>query len=564
MSSSTTVKVQPLVLLNVVDHVTRFHLTNNNNNNFIKAEPSLDTALLPTAGLLMGTTSAADAAAAAASDNVEITAAAAAATVTTLVTSFELPLKLGESGEPLAVTTTSGNTTFMVHVVEEQVDWQVARQHREQLNAVMPESSVVGCYVVCSGARSDEGMSSNALPKKPRSELARAKKDGDAQTVGLHGVASSLATQLRKAALLSATAEGFVLLVLYDGDVCATHANSTTEQTSTPTSTLSLGALRRLPFDAFWVPTSGDGDTAAVQTEGEAAAVAVPVPASVAPADMEWIGLTNEAHDIHEATTAAASPAGGRASTSPITPLTGKPGFLRRCGAALLSASAVPALAGPPTTGAATTTTATASAQSRSAAEGLMSSLHVLRRILDTAQDASTASTDKSQVAERRGSGSNAELLRMVATCVRNVPSNNNHQIAASAPEILSSASSTPSSSPSEDILRAVLAMEAQCAMQLADLQNQVRSIVATRKTAMNAIGRSELPPLASLLMPSMAAKRASLQVGRPFTKSDEEASTATCAADGDFVRYALLREGRGQGSFKTVLYGYASMQTDK
>ncbi|KPA75927.1 hypothetical protein ABB37_08095 [Leptomonas pyrrhocoris] len=554
------VEVHPLVLLNVVDHVTRLHLSH-------ESDPPPTGPFFSTVGLLMGTTSVA----AAVRNNGGSSGGGGgyvAAATTTLATSFELPLKLNDSGEPIPLAALAGDAAFLARVLEDDVDWPAAQQHRALLDAVMPESSVVGCYLVCSGGlrsgrpagKRDGDVTSTTRSKKPRNESQRSAQD-TASGAGLPHIGQSLATQLHLAELLPAAADGFVVLVFYEGEVVAgrrgdsgggggggggtddSSSSSAAVATTTPSSS-SLSA-RRLPLEAFWVSTV---PVAAAEEAGEAAdrrrgKGAVPAPVAVTPADMEWIGLANEVHimrDVSASTTA-----------TPTTP-SSAPSFLRRVSAALYPASAqrvgsptvdtptAPLPSSSPQT--ATTNAAAATTQNSNAADGLRSSLRLLSRVLATPSGASTMQPTAPGTRNVSDSGySSVELLRTVATCVRNVPDDNaeqqheqQHPQSTAAPD-------------SEDVLRAVLALEAQCAMRLADLQRQQRSVVIARMSAMSSVGRRGLS--SPSLLKTMSAKRGAM---RSRAGDVEEARSAAAGA-----WIPPRHDGRERDSLVTYVSGH-------
>ena len=544
--SSTFVKVHPMVLLNVVDHATRVHLSH--------PSDTFSGPFLNTAGVLMGTTS--EATAAAGEDSCIVDSSSNASTNVVVATSFELPFKVNDNGEALADTAPAGDAAFITRVLREEVDWQAARQHREQLDAVMPESTVVGCYVVCrrtavngpnaeqdSADGSDEhageaavaaDASSCTLSKRPRSE--KQARDDDALLNLLQPIAQGFAAQLRHAHLLPPNADGYVLLIVYDGDKVAvveqagSHLDDAAVAASAaaapplsppppaparPTLSVSSG-LHRLPFDTLWVPVTAD----AVGEESGA----MPAPVAVTPADMEWIGLANEARVVgHKA---VAPPNAARLAASSIS--------TRRPPVSTLSTAA--------------------STQNCRAAEGLLSSLHVLRRVLDaphtpspalanttvTTISITTTTTTPGELSLTKNDGPAvrvAELLRTVATCVRNVPqkSNDTH---------------CSSSLPSADLVQAALALEAQCAVQLRELQAQQRAVVLSRVSAMSGMGQRSSPPLTSMLM---AGKRDAMH-GRRREKQE-------AGLDFDDFGGGEWRIGRDDRGMRvpcfTVLYGH-------
>ncbi|KPI82634.1 hypothetical protein ABL78_8356 [Leptomonas seymouri] len=535
MMSSNFVQVHPLVLLNVVDHITRFSLS-------LKPSPPTSNDFFNTSGLLMGTASAA----ALTSDSVVGSCNAVA--TTTLSSSFELPLKLNEVGEPIAPSAPSGDAAFMVHVLQNNVDWRSARRYREQVDAVMPDSLVVGCYVVCSGVRSayaegrdGGGQALTATPKKPRNESQRGAHD-ITQRTDLQSVAHSLAKQLQQAELLPATADGFVLLVVYDGEVAALRGGGSSSDTAAPyfaasTAPSPLG-VHRLPFETLWVSTVDEAATGPVgeeKAEEDSPAVikrtvpcAVPVPVAVVPADMEWIGLANEALIMRDACASSVC--------TPTSPRN-KPSFLRRCGALLLSASVSPT---EPSIVSIPVATDPASAHSANASEGLLRSLRLLRRVLETPQGTSPMHPNAHDaMGVSGGSAPSAELLRTVATCVRNVPDGScDSRQSSDAP-------------PSEDLVRAVLALEAQCAMRLADVQSQQQSVVLARVKALSATDRRGSPsPYAWT-----SAMRGAMRDRLGEMEEAHAAVSATAAAAGTW--FPPRREGLSKHALVKVFHGH-------
>ncbi|CAJ1006219.1 hypothetical protein Q4I28_001534 [Leishmania naiffi] len=464
------ITVHPLVLLSVVDHVTRVGLQHQqqlqsqergNTPDVAAASPPAP-AFLSTAGLLMGTTKA--------SGPSEASTCGAGGSsrviTTTLSASFELPLRLQPTDGVAVNVAASGDATFLERVLSDETDWPGAQKHREQLNAVMPELDVVGCYVVCAGSRWTSathrrgGDDGDGFPLSIESAVKKAKGEAIGDVGGIVAIANCVQQLLRSTELLPPTATGFVLLVVYDKEVTSAASETGTAAPSLPQSPVAV----RLPFDCFYVSATTVSD--ALSSEE----------VEVGPADMEWIALANET----------------------VTPP-------RRQGSTAIS-SAAHAPAARETTN--TRTPSMASPQNSSAAEELVGSLRLVMRLLVkmTESTLSTTATVPGDV----------ELLRTVATCLRNVPD--------SRPSSSSGDSTALCALQTEEVLSAVLALEVQCALHLRSLSKAQQLLLGSNRPAMEALHSTTRPPKAATAPPPDAKE------GRPTHGRDKRSGVPTAA----------------------------------
>lgn len=440
------VTVHPLVLLSIVDHVTRVgpqpqqQLPPQRQSGASDAAVAVPApAFLSTAGLLMGTTKA--------SGPADISACGAEGEgrgiTTTLCASFELPLRLQSTDGVAVAVAPSEDAAFLRHILRDKTDWPAAQKHREQLNAVMPEMDVVGCYVVCAGSRWTSTRHQRGGDDRDGCRLSvggavkKAKGEASAGADSIAAIANCVQQQLRSASILPSTATGFVLLVVYDKEVTSA-AGETDIAAPNPQQS---PAAARLPFDCLYVPATTASD--AWPTEEVA----------VGPSDMEWIALANEtvmpAHHQSSTTTSSAA---------------AKPGLLRRpCSAAYL-ASEAPAEREP----ANMQTSRMASSQNCRAAEELVGSLRLIMRLLVEMAASSLSPTATAP--------DDVELLRTVATCLRNVPD--------SRPSQPPGEPRAPSALPAEEVLTAVLALEVQCALHMHSLSKAQQQLLSSSRSA--------------------------------------------------------------------------------
>ncbi|TPP54468.1 BT1 family protein [Leishmania donovani] len=374
------VTVHPLVLLSIVDHVTRVGLQPQQQRPPQKqgSAPDAATASRPAPAFLStagGTTKVGPRQAC------QHTCGAEGRGITHHPPS-SLPLRLQSTDGVAVAVAPSGDAAFLQNVLRDKTDWPAAQKHREQLSAVMPEMDVVGCYVVCAGSRWTSTRHQSGGDDRDGSRLSvggavkKAKGEAMAGADSIAAIANCVQQQLRNTSILPSTATGFVLLVVYDKEVTSAAGDTDTAAPNPPHSP----AAARLPFDCLYVPATTDSD--ALPTEE----------VTVGPADMEWIALANE----------AMMPAYHQNSAT------------------------------------------TSSAANCRAAEELVGSLRLIMRMLVemTASTPSPTATAPDDV----------ELLRTVATCLRNVP--------VSRPSQPPGGPRVPSALPAEEVLSAVLALE--------------------------------------------------------------------------------------------------------
>ncbi|KAG5506256.1 hypothetical protein JIQ42_07870 [Leishmania sp. Namibia] len=449
---SVAIRVHPSVLLSIVDHVTRASLQQQQRQPRkqesapdVAAASPLAPAFLSTAGLLMGTTKASGAADAKTRDHER----SAGGITTTLSASFELPLRLRPDDGAPADVAPSGDSAFLRRVLSDETDWPAARKHCEQLKAVMPEMDVVGCYVVCAGSRrtstrqQKDGDGGDGSALSIGGAVKKAKGEAMAKADGIVAIARCVQRLLRSSALLPSTATGFVLLAVYDKEV----TGAVGETDSAVRDPQQSPAAARLPYDCLYVAGATVSDTLPMAE------------ATVCPEDMEWIALANEAVTPahHSSLTAAPS-----ASV--------QPGILRRlCSAAYLASAAETPVAREPT---GTQTPPMASWQNFRAAEELVGSLRLIMRLLVMM----AASTTNTTVA----APDDVELLRAVATCLRNVPDSSSSQ---------SHGEPTALCAPvTEEVLSVVLALEVQCALRMRSLSKAQQRLLSSGRSATAAL----------------------------------------------------------------------------
>ncbi|KAG5488374.1 uncharacterized protein JKF63_07969 [Porcisia hertigi] len=456
------IAVHPSVLLSIVDHVTRVGLQHQKQGSAPGA-PAVSAptpAFLPIAGLLMGETKSS----CSVDGSIWNSECRIQGTTTTLSASFELPVRLLPMDEVVADVALSGDVGFLQHLLDERTDWQAAQQHREQLSAVMPEMGVVGCYVVCVGSRQTSTQDQNgdggadAALLGAGSAVKRARGEAMLSSDGMAVIANCVRQQLCRSALVPLTAPGFVLMVVYDGEVtsvaCGTDTTAADSQQS-PTAA-------RLPFECLYVPVTTPGDV--LPMEG----------VTVCPADMEWIALVNE----------TVTPSYGKVTPAAISAVV-KPNLLQRlCSAAQLT---FPAPSRAPRELETTRNTSVTLSQNCRAAQELVGSLRLIMRLF-----ADTTALKQSATA---AAPNDVELLRTVATCLRNVPDRSPPQ-----PHDDRTPSSEP---PTEEVLIAVLALELQCALHLRSLRKAQQRLRSSHQTAMTALHSKAPPSKATKLLPS-------------------------------------------------------------
>ncbi|KAG5484961.1 hypothetical protein LSCM1_07037 [Leishmania martiniquensis] len=447
---SSAVTVHPLVLLSIVDHITRASLQQQLQKQekapAVAAPSPLTPVFMPTAGLLMGTTKVSAPADVRTRDH----AGGTRGITTSLSASFELPLRLRPPDGVLADVAPSGDAAFLQRVLSDETDWLAAQKHREQLSAVMPEMDIVGCYVVCAGSRwtstrHQEGddhvdgapLSIGGAAKKAKGESAVIADDG------IVAIAKCVERLLRRHALLPSMAVGLALLIVYDEEV----TSAAGEVNSAAPGLRKFPAAGRLPFDCLFVPSTTVRDQ--LRTEEVA----------VCPTDMEWIALANE----------TVTPAHHQ-SVEAAPPLSIPPSLLRRLCNAAYSTSVGAARAARELTH--TQAPLMASSQNSRAAEELVGSLRLIMRLLSmlTASPTNPIVTTPEDV----------ELLRTVATCLRNVPD--------SSPSPSHGEQTTLCALPTEEVLRAVLAVEVQCALRLCSLRKAQPQVLRRSPSATAAL----------------------------------------------------------------------------
>ncbi|KAG5484174.1 hypothetical protein CUR178_07328 [Leishmania enriettii] len=449
---SVAIRVHPSVLLGIVDHVTRASLPQQQrqprkqeNAPDVAAALPLAPAFLSTAGLLMGTTKAPGSADAKTCDHER----GAGGITTTLSASFELPLRLRPDGGAPADVAPSGDYAFLRRVLCDETDWPAARKHREQLKAVMPEMDVVGCYVVCAGSRwsstrqQKDGDGGDGSALSIGGAVKKAKGEAMAKGDGIVAIALCVQRLLCSSALLPSTATGFVLLVLYDKEVTSA-VGATDSAVRHPQQS---PAAARLPYDCLYVAAATASDTLPMAE------------ATVCPADMEWIALANEA------VTPAHHPSWTAAPSSSV-----QPGILRRLCSAAYSASAADTPVSREPTG--TQTALMVSSQNFRATEELVGCLRLIMRLLVMMAASTTNTTLAAPV--------DVELLRAVATCLRNVPDSSSSQ---------SHGEPTALCAPvTEEVLSVVLALEVQCALRMRSLSEAQQRLLSSGRSTTAAL----------------------------------------------------------------------------
>ncbi|CAG9570009.1 conserved hypothetical protein [Leishmania major strain Friedlin] len=376
---------------------------------------------------------------------------------TTLCASFEFPLRLQSTDGVAVAVAPSGDATFLQNILRDKTDWPAAQKHREQLSAVMPEMDVVGCYVVCASSRWTSTRHPRGGDDRDGSQLSvggavkKAKGEAMAGADHIAAIANCVQQQLRSTSILPSTATGFVLLVVYDKEVTSAAGDTDTAAPNPPHSP----AAARLPFDCLYVPATTASDASPTEE------------VTVGPSDMEWIALANE----------TMMPAYHQSSTTTCSAAV-KPGLLRRlCSAAYLTSE------GPDSREPANTQTSRmASSQNCRAAEELVGSLRLIMRVLVemTASTLSPTGTAPDDV----------ELLRTVATCLRNVP--------VSHPSQPPGEPRAPSELPTEEMLSAILALEVQCALHMRSLSKAQQQLLSSSRSAMTAFHSKACSPKAA------------------------------------------------------------------
>ncbi|GET86449.1 hypothetical protein, conserved [Leishmania tarentolae] len=474
------ITVHPSVLLSIVDHVTRVCLEGQQQLPPLKqssapdataAAPSPAPAFLSTSGLLMGITKVSGPA----DPNTCGAAIGNGGATTTLCASIELPLQLRPTDGGAVTVAPFGSAALLQHVLREKTDWAAAEKHCKQLSAVMPEVDVVGCYIVCAGARcmstrsqrdgGDGGGSQRPIGGAAKKATGEPMMGADS----IAAIANCVQEQLRNTSMLPPTATRFVLLVVYDNEVTNAVSDAATPATA------------RLPFEGFYVPVTTASDTLSTEE------------VIVSPSDMEWIALAN--HTI--------TPADHHGFT--VTSSTAvKPGLLSRFCSAAFSTSEAPAAS----EAAATESSRMASLQNCRAAEELIGSLRLIMRFLVemTVSRLSTTATAPDDV----------ELLRAVATCLRNVPD--------SRPSQPPGEETAPSALPSEELLSAVLALEVQCALHMRSLSEAQQRLLRSSRFPMASFDSKAFLPKAGISPQPPTAE------GWPKREHDKRSSTNTAA----------------------------------
>ncbi|KAK7196331.1 hypothetical protein NESM_000569300 [Novymonas esmeraldas] len=505
-----SVAVHPVVLLNIVDHITRVRLQHQPQRQPSSPRHSAAEPFLSSVGVLMGTTSACGPGEAGAGG-----AAVDGVSATTVSTSFELPPRAQPHGTlatvPMPV---AGDDAFLQRRLRDEVDWAATWQHCERLGAVMPEMTAVGYYIVCAGPPPERcvggggggGAAAEAQTSPGEGAVKKIRGESSGVVGGVEAVARLLLLLRRCRDDATQAPRSFLLLVWYDAAVprCGSAATSP--------------AAARLPFECFTVhAAAADG------------AALTPSASTVAPADMEWIALATETAVVgppdscpSAAAAVASPPLPPPPSASPT-----RPGLLRRlysganiaatAAAAAAAAAAASEPAPPPAMPVTGTSATSSSSQACRAAGELVGSLRLVARMLDTTASNTVSAED-------------VELLRGVATCLGGVPEARPSNSAVHASD------STAESA--DEVLAAALALEAHCAVRLRALGTAQQQLLSHRRFT------------ASLTSTRRTSSRPAKVSGSPLP------SPATAAAAADAERWSHRRHG-DSATVKRELVGH-------